>query len=160
MSGVQIGYMERREFERLMASVKISYQVVEKADLVNALRNAAYRSSTAADLPDLARRSTVFHAVTRDLTPTGMCIVTREAISSGTAVTIQLTLQSTPTPVTLLAEVDDVQKSDGLKGASWHATLKILAINREDVVRIEKHLLVEKLRQTHDEKRPAPVRKK
>ncbi len=155
-----IGYIERRQFEKLMASVKVSYQVIRKEDLVQVLHHAAYRSSTAADLPDLARKSTVFHAVTRDLTPTGMCISTSDAVSSGTAVTIELTLPSTPTPVTLLAEVDDVERSEGIKGPSWHASLKILAINREDVTRIEKHLLVEKLRQAHAERTPVIARKK
>jgi hypothetical protein len=56
--------------------------------------------------------------------------------------------------------VDDVERSDGLKGPSWHASLKILAINREDVTRIEKHLLVEKLQKAHAEKPSPPVRRK
>ena len=152
--------MERRQFERLMASVKVSYQVVGKDELVKVLTQAAYKDSTVADLPDLARRSTVFHAVTRDLTPTGMSIVTQEPVSPGTAVTVQLVLASTPTPVTLLAEVTEVGKSEGLKGTSYRAAVKILAINREDVVRIEKHLLVDKLKKVQDERRPAPAPRK
>jgi len=133
-----------------MASVKVSYQIVGKDELVKVLTQAAYKDSTVADLPDLARRSTVFHAVTRDLTPTGMSIVTQEPVSPGTAVTVQLVLASTPTPVTLLAEVTEVGKSEGLKGTSYRAAVKILAINREDVVRIEKHLLVDKLKKVQD----------
>ncbi len=143
-----------------MASVKVSYQIVGKDELVKVLTQAAYKDSTVADLPDLARRSTVFHAVTRDLTPTGMSIVTQEPVSPGTAVTVQLVLASTPTPVTLLAEVTEVGKSEGLKGTSYRAAVKILAINREDVVRIEKHLLVDKLKKVQDERRPAPAPRK
>jgi hypothetical protein len=157
---LQTGYMERRQFERLMASVKVSYQIVGKDDLVKAMTHASYRDSRAEDLPDLARRSTVFHAVTRDLTPTGMSIVTTEAVSPGTAVTISLTLASTPTPVTLLAEVTAVEKADGLKGITYRAALKILAINREDVVRIEKHLLVQKLKQSQPERKAPPSKRK
>ena len=143
-----------------MASVKVSYQIVGKDELVKVLTQAAYKDSTVADLPDLARRSTVFHAVTRDLTPTGMSIVTQEPVSPGTAVTVQLVLASTPTPVTLLAEVTEVGKSEGLKGTSYRAAVKILAINREDVVRIEKHLLVDRLKKAQDERRPAPAPKR
>lgn len=143
-----------------MASVKVTYQIVGKEELVKVLTQAAYRDSTVAHLPDLARRSTVFHAVTRDLTPTGMSIVTTEPVSPGTAVTVQLVLASTPTPVTLLAEVTEVGKSEGLKGASYRAAVKILAINREDVIRIEKHLLVDKLKKAQDERRPAPAAKR
>jgi hypothetical protein len=152
--------MEQRRSERLLASVKVQWYEIDKGELVQSLTQAAYRDSTASDLPDLARRSTVFYAVTRDMTPSIMSLVTQDKVEPGTSVSIRMTLPSAPAPVTFLVEVSDVDKSDGLKGTSYHASLKILAINREDVQRIERHLLVKKLSQAQEAKKAKPARKK
>jgi hypothetical protein len=157
---MRTGYLEQRRSAQLLASVKVQWNEVEKGELVYFLTQAAYRDSTASQLPDLARRSTVFYAVTRDMTPSLMSLVTQEKVVSGTSVSIRMTLTAAPEPVTLLAEAVTVERSEGLKGTSYNASLKILAINREDVIRIERHLLVEKLKQTQESKKTAKPTKK
>ena len=152
---MRTGYLEQRRQQRLLASVKVQWYTLAKAELVQALSGAAYRDSTASQLSDLARRSTVFYAVTRDMAPSAMSLVAQEKVDPGTSVSILMTIPSAPAPVTLLAEASEVELSEGIKGASYNVSLKILAVNREDVLRIERHMLVQKLKQTQEAKKPA-----
>lgn len=152
--GLKSGWMEKRQFERVAATVKITYSVVPKEDLVAMLNHPHYRDSKADQLPALAEKSTVFHAVTRDVSLGGMAVVGDQAFPEGSAVAIHLHLPGYPNPVTLMAEVVRQTEVGGMKGVQYRAGVKILAINRADVVRMEKYLLVEKLKQENAKKRP------
>jgi len=152
--GIKSGYMEKRQFERVEATVKVTFRLVSKEEVVAMLNHPHYRESTADQLPELAEKSTVFHAVTRDLSLGGMAVVGDQPFPEGSAVTIQLHLPGYPNPVTLMAEVIRQQEIGGMRGTQYRAAIKILAINRADVVRMEKYLLVEKLKQENAKKRP------
>lgn len=144
---IHSGWMEKRQFERIDASVKVTYSLVPKSELVNTLSDPAYRESSADHLPELSKKSAVAHAVTRDISIGGMSLVGQAAFPPDTALEIHLYLPNYPTPVTLLAEVVRAQtESNGSMGTTYRAGIKILAINRKDVLRLDKYLLAEKIR--------------
>jgi hypothetical protein len=144
---VHSGWMEKRQFERIDASVKVTYCLIPKADLVTTLSDPAYRESAADQLPELSKKSAIVHAVTRDLSLGGMSLVGQQAFPPDTALEIHLYLPTYPAPLTLIAEVIRYEaESGGSLGSTFRAGIKILAINRKDVVRLDKYLLAEKIR--------------
>ncbi len=145
---IHTGWMEKRQFERIDASVKVTYCLVPKAELLNILSDPAYRESSADHLPELSKKSAVFHAVTRDISMGGMSLVGQASFPEDSALQIHLYLPGYPTPITLIAEVVRAQvESNASSGATYRAGIKILAVNRKDVVHLDKYLLAEKIRQ-------------
>jgi c-di-GMP-binding flagellar brake protein YcgR len=145
---IRTGWMEKRQFERIDASIKVTYFLVPKSELVKILSDPAYRESSADHLPELSKKSATFNAVTRDLSMGGMSLVGQEAFPADSALEIHLYLPGYPTPITLIAEVIRVlAESSSSNGSTFRAGIKILAINRQDVVRLDKFLLSEKIRQ-------------
>lgn len=146
--GLRTGWMEKRQFERIDATVKVTYSIVPKHDLVRVLSDPAYRESSVDHLPELSKKSAIVHAVTRDISMGGMSLVGQESLPDDSALEIQLYLPGYPAPITLLAEVIRVQSEGTVSaGTNFRAGLKILAINRKDVIRLDKYLLAEKIRQ-------------
>jgi hypothetical protein len=145
---IHTGWMEKRQFERIDASIKVTYSLVPKADLVQILSDPAYRESSTDHLPELSKKSAIVHAVTRDISMGGMSLVGQESFPEDSALEIHLYLPGYPAPVTLIAEVIRSQsESSASAGNTFRAGIKILAINRKDVVRLDKYLLAEKIRQ-------------
>ncbi len=144
---IHTGWMEKRQFERIDASIKVTYCLIPKADLVGTLSDPAYRESTTDQLPELSKKSAIVHAVTRDISMGGMSLVGQAAFPPDMALEIHLYLPKYPTPITLLAEVVRADaEAGGSNGSTFRAGLKILAINKKDVIRLDKYLLAEKLR--------------
>ena len=145
---IHTGWMEKRQSERVDASIKVTYSILAKTDMVRVLTEPAYRESSVDHLPELSRKSATVHAVTRDISVSGMSLVGKESFSEDVALEIQLYLPGYPVPLTLLAEVVRVQfESSSSNGDTYRAGLKILAINRTDVIRLDKFLWAEKIRQ-------------
>ncbi len=140
--------MEKRQFERIDASIKVTYCLIPKAELVQILSDPSYRESSADHLPELSKKSATFHAVTRDISMGGMALVGEQAFPADSALQIHLYLPGYPTPITLIAEVVRAQvDANGSNGTTYRAGIKILAVNRKDVVHLDKYLLAEKIRQ-------------
>ncbi len=140
--------MEKRQFERIDATIKVTYCLVPKADLVRLLSDPSYRESSVDHLPELSKRSATVHAVTRDISMGGMSLVGQQEFPADSALEIHLYLPGYPAPITLIAEVVRVQsESSASAGNTYRAGIKILAINRQDIVRLDKYLLAEKVRQ-------------
>lgn len=150
---VHTGWMEKRQFERIDASIKVTYCLIPKSDLVKILSDSEYRESSADHLPELSKKSAIVHAVTRDISMGGLSLVGQQAFPDDSALEIHLYLPGYPVPLTLLAEVVRAEaESSGTAGDSFRAGIKILAINRKDVVRLDKYLLAEKIRLRNAEK--------
>ena len=147
MAAVHTGWMEKRQFERIDASIKVTYCLIPKADLVTTLANPSYRESTTDQLPELSKKSAIVHAVTRDISMGGMSLVGQAAFPEDIALEIHLYLPNFPAPLTLIAEVVRAGiEAGGNSGSTFRAGLKILAINKQDCIRLDKFLLAEKIR--------------
>jgi hypothetical protein len=150
---IRTGWMEKRQFERIDASIKVTYCLVPKTELVKILSEPAYRESSVDHLPELSKKSVTMHAVTRDLSMGGMSLVGQESFPEDSALEIHLYLPGYPAPITLIAEViRALSESSGSNGSTFRAGIKILAINRQDVMRLDKFLLAEKIRQRNGSK--------
>jgi hypothetical protein len=143
---IHAGWIEKRQSERVDASLKVSYTLVPKADLATILTNPSYKDSTTDRLPELSKRSVTLNAVTKDLSLTGMSLVGTADFPDDMALEVNLYLPGYPAPLTVLAEVMRSQEEGGSNGSTYRAGIKILAINRGDVSRLDRFLLAEKMR--------------
>jgi c-di-GMP-binding flagellar brake protein YcgR len=141
------GWIERRQYERVNLSVRVTYRFVPFHELHEELDRKPYKDWTADRLDELARKSTVLNAVTKDISVGGMALVGPQEFPPEMALEIKLYLPSFPSPVKILADVVSRQAEiPGLSGTNYKAGIKILAINSEDVVKLDMFLLSEKLR--------------
>jgi Tfp pilus assembly protein PilZ len=148
---IRTGWMERRLYERVDATLRVTYRVIPKGELRALLSDPSYRDTTSDRLPALAKTSRVVSAVTRDLSVGGMALTGTDPFPRGDAVALFLYIPDAPAPVTIVAEVVRSEPTGGAGESAHRAGLKILAINREDVVRLEKYLLARKLKEADGE---------
>jgi hypothetical protein len=147
MTYIRTGWMEHRLFERVDATIRVTYRLVPQKELKSLLSDPSYRDTTSDRLPELAKTSRVVNAVTRDLSIGGMALSGPEQLPLGDAVAVFLYIPDATSPVTIVAEVVRSESGGGTGETAFRAGLKILAINREDIVRLEKYLLTQKLKE-------------
>jgi c-di-GMP-binding flagellar brake protein YcgR len=141
------GWMEKRQSERVDATLKVTYLTILKEELAVALDDPAYRSSTVDHLPELAKRSATLHAISRDISFGGMSLVCQDEFPEECALQIQLYLPGQPIPLNLLAEVlKTSSESSNTTGTTFRAGIKVLALNKQDVAKLDRFLLAEKIR--------------
>ncbi len=147
----QLGWMEKRHYERVEAAVKVSYSLIPREELVRALQEPAFRESTVDQLPSLSAKSATAHAVTRDLSMGGMSIVGAGPFSPESALEIRFQVPGFPSPITLLAEIIRVNPEGSLHSDSMSRVgVKIIAVSRRDIVELDKYLLAEKIRRKNE----------
>jgi len=144
---MQKGWMEQRRHERVAATLKISYRVLDSQEKDGILQQPRYNQTTADHLPHLAQKFHAYHAVTRDISEGGLSISGEHPFNQGDHVEISLQLPQFNVAVTILAEVARSSSFFELGKTMHNAGVKILALNREDMDRLMKFLLSEKLRQ-------------
>lgn len=144
---MQKGWMEQRRHERVAATLKVSYRVLDAEERKDVLQQPRYNQTTADQLPQLSEKFHAYHAVTRDISEGGLSISGEHPFSTGDHVEISMQLPQYNVSVTLLAEVARTHSFFDLGKTMYNAGVKILALNREDMDRLMKYLLSEKLRQ-------------
>lgn len=144
---VQKGWMEQRRHERVAATLKVSYRVLDEVEKKDILQHPRYSQTKAEHLPHLAKKFNAYHAVTRDISEGGLCITGEHPFAPGEHLEISVLLPQYNMPVTILAEVARSTSFFELGKNMFNAGVKILALNREDMDRFMKYILSEKLRQ-------------
>jgi hypothetical protein len=135
------GWVEKRQHERVVATIKISYRIIESKDAKAVLSQDSYRSTTADQLPGLSQVSPLYDAVTRDVSVGGLSILSEQPIPKGTVVEVGLTLPNYKTTLKFLAEIVYVESITEMGRALQRSGVKTLAINKEDVTRMEEYLI-------------------
>ncbi len=144
---IQKGWMEQRRFERVAATLKISYRILDDSEKDGAINLPRYSQTKAEHLPHLSQKFQVYHAVTRDISEGGLSINGEKPFTVGQHVEISIVLPQYNVPVTFLTEVMRAGSFFELGKTMYNAGVKILALNREDMDRLMKYVLSEKLRQ-------------
>lgn len=144
---IQKGYMEQRKFERIAATLKISYRVLEEAEKAQTLTQPRYTQTTAEQLPMLAQKFNVYHAITKDISEGGLSVMGENPFPEAAYVELYLQLPQYNVLLTVLAQVCRTSSFFETGKTMYSAGVKIVAINRDDVVRLERYLLAAKLKQ-------------
>src|SRR5208282_80568 len=74
------GWMEKREHERFLAALKVSYRIISTAEAQTILSQDSYRETTADRLPMISQVSPLYEAVTQDISLGGFCMVSEQAM--------------------------------------------------------------------------------
>ena len=144
------GTIEHREFERIVSQLQIKYYVVDDDYATQLSGESAYKNSTLEKLAQNPRPSTTVNGVTENISSGGLALISEKPLALGTFVVCDITMPKMPRPLRALAQV---MRSDSVDGriidrtvSTYKAGLKILAINNDDLKRIENYIIEEKIR--------------
>jgi c-di-GMP-binding flagellar brake protein YcgR len=138
-------YIEKRQFERVAARIQVRYQIIagEEADRLAA--SSAYHDISLPNVKDKSVKD-VMTVVTENVSVGGLMIVGDKPFKGGASMNVELVLPQTPMPLKALAVV--VRASDKPaqtpQGPRYTAGLRFLAINKEDVQRIQRYIDAQK----------------
>ena len=86
------GWVEKRQFERIVATLKVDYRLVDSKDSKKTLEHTHYKLTRAEHLPELSKKSPLYHAVTKDISLGGLSLLGQDPFEMGGVVEIGLHL--------------------------------------------------------------------
>lgn len=144
------GTIEQRKFERIISTLQIKYYIVEKEYADKLKEDSAYKDSTLEKLSKIERPNTPLIGMTENISQGGLELITEQPVSLGTHVLCDITLPKFSQPLRALTEV---VRTDSREGrvidrtlSTYRAGLKIIAINKDDLKRIENYIIEEKIK--------------
>ncbi|HXC63375.1 MAG TPA: PilZ domain-containing protein [bacterium] len=144
------GTIEQRQFERIVSQLQIKYYVVDEAYATQLLTEAAYKDTSLAQLAETKRPLTALSGMTENISQGGLSLVSEQPLAVGIKVVCDITMPNMPRPLRALAEVVRSDSKDGRivdrTVSIYKAGLKILAINKDDLTRIENYIIEEKIK--------------
>jgi hypothetical protein len=144
------GTIEQRQYERVVSQLQIKYYVVDEAYAVQLQGEAAYKDTTLEKLAQSPRPASVLTGMTENISQGGLSLVSEQPLAIGTKVVCDITVPNLPRPMRALAEVVRSDSKDGRivdrTQTIYKAGLKILAINKDDLTRIENYIIEEKIK--------------
>lgn len=144
------GTIEKRQYERIVSQLQIKYYVVDNAYAEQLKGEAAYKDTTLEKLATAQRPTNVLAGMTENISSGGLALVSEQPLAIGTYCVCDITVPSLPRPMRALAEVVRSDSKDGRvvdrTQTVYKSGLKIIAINKDDLVRIENFIIEEKIR--------------
>jgi hypothetical protein len=144
------GTIEQRKFERIVSQLQIKFYVVDSAYAVQLQSEAAYRDTTLEKLNNSSRPATTLNGVTDNISQGGLALQSDQPLAIGTMVVCDITMPNLPRPLRVLGEVVRSDSRDGRvvdKTMSiYKSGLKIIAVNKDDMNRIENYIIEEKIK--------------
>ncbi len=135
------GWMEKRQHERVVATLKVDYRTVDAKDSKKIQDHDHYKLTTVDHLPELSKKSPLHHAVTKDISMGGLALLGTEPFAMGALVEIGLHLPKYKTTLKFLAKVVRTESFVEMGRNIHRAGVQTLAINQSDLDRIQKYLL-------------------
>lgn len=144
------GTIEKRQFERIVSNLQIKYYIVDAAYAQQLSTEAAYKDTTLEKLATAQRPTNVLSGMSENISAGGLSLVSEQPLAIGTHVVCDITMPALPRPLRALAEVVRSDSKDGRvvdrTQSVYKSGLKIIAINKDDLTRIENHIIEEKIR--------------
>lgn len=137
----QNAYIEKRQFERVASRIKVSYQVIPDSEVDKLVTTRAYQDISLGDSRDVKVKD-VMTVVTENISVGGLMIVGDQPFKAGISMNIELTLPQAPVPLKCLAVV--VRGSDAAVNGKYSAGLRFLAINKDDIAKIQRYIVLQK----------------
>lgn len=130
--------------------MQIKYYIVEKDYAEKLQADAAYKDTTLDALSKMDRPNTPLQGVTDNISSGGLALVTDTPVAMGTHVVCDITMPNLPRPLRALAEVVRTDSKEGRvvdrTMSTYRSGLKIIAINKDDLKRIENYIIEEKIK--------------
>ena len=139
--GTSKGWIEKRQHERVVATVKVDFRLVDAKDSKSVLENVDYKNTTVERLPELSHKSSLYHAVTKDISLGGLALLGDQAFPVGAVVEIGLHLPQYQAVLKFLARVVRTESFIEMGRTIHRAGVQTIAINQDDLNRIEQYLI-------------------
>lgn len=137
----QNAYVEKRQHERIATRIKVSYQNITNDELDKMAATSSYQDISLGESRDVKVKD-VMTVVTENISVGGLMIVGEQPFKSGQSMRLELTLPQTPMPLKCLAMV--VRGSENPRDGKYSAGLRFLAINKDDVAKIQRYIVLQK----------------
>ena len=134
------GWAEKRQHDRVLATLKMEYQIVTGSETQRLLSHNNYNQTTIDHLPQLSEKSSLYKAVTKDISMGGLALVTQNPIKAGMVLEVSLHLPNYKVSLKFLAEIRHVETTVEMGKTLHHAGIRTLAIHKGDVERIANYL--------------------
>ena len=138
------GWVEKRRQEKVLATMKVDYRVIHSDEAKKLLANDRYRDTTADQLPELSQKSSLYKAVTKDISTGSLTLVSQQSLTNGTLMEVTIHLPNYHTSLKFIAEIMHAETSEEMGMTIFNAGMKILAISKEDVQHIANYLIDQK----------------
>jgi hypothetical protein len=134
------GWAEKRQHERVLATLKMKYQIVSGAESEKLLSHSNYSQTTVDHLPQLSEKSSLYRAVTKDISMGGLALVTQNPLKAGMVLEVSLRLPNYNVDLKFLAETRHITTTTEMGKTLYHAGIRTLAIHKGDVEKIANYL--------------------
>ncbi len=138
------GWVEKRRFERVLATLKMEYSIVEGREAQKLLSHENYSQTTVDHLPKLSEKSSLYKAVTKDISMGGLALVSQNPLKVGTVLEVALHLPNYKASLKFLAEIRHVETTMEMGKTLFQAGIQTLAIHKGDVDLIAEYLIDQK----------------
>lgn len=137
----QNAYIEKRASERLATRINVSYSIITDAELDRLASTKNYQDISLGENRDMKVKD-VMNVVTENISVGGLMIVSEKPLKAGLSMNLELQLPQTPVPLKCLAVV--VRGSEMPQNGLYTAGLRFLAINKDDVDKIQRYIVLQK----------------
>lgn len=134
------GWAEKRQHERVLATLKMEYQIVTGSESQKLLSHSNYSQTTVDQLPQLSEKSSLYRAVTKDISMGGLALVTQNPLKAGMVLEVSLRLPNYNVDLKFLAETRHITTTTEMGKTLYHAGIRTLAIHKGDVEKIANYL--------------------
>jgi len=132
------GWVEKRQHERILATLKASYERLDVTRAAELERHPDYL--TAPDAGGFWNSQTSLPGTTCDVSKGGLALVGQDPFRVGERILIKLELPQVKGPITCLAEVRWADNFEEMHRKVYRAGLRFLSLLREDVERLNEYL--------------------
>jgi hypothetical protein len=139
--GMKKGWVEKRQHERVVATVKVEYRLVDAKDAKKILDNVDYKNTTVEKMPALSHKSSLYHAVTKDISLGGLALLGDNEFPIGAVVEIGLHLPRYESVLKFLVKVVRTESFIEMGRTIHRAGVQTIAINQDDLSKIESYVI-------------------
>jgi Tfp pilus assembly protein PilZ len=126
------GWVEKRQYERVMATLKASYERLSGSKAAELLAHPDYLATSGGQ--------NFLGATTSDVSKGGLSLLGQEAFSVGEKLLVKLEIPLFKGAVTCLAEVVWTDQFEEMHRRVYRAGLKFLSMHKDDVLRVDEYL--------------------
>lgn len=138
------GWVEKRQHERVLATLKMEYRIVSGTDAQLLLSQENYSHTTTNQLIELSDKSSLYRAVTKDISMGGLSLVSQQPLRAGMMLEISLHLPNYESILKFLAEIRHVETTTEMGKTLYNAGIQTLAIHKGDMQKIADYLIEQK----------------
>jgi hypothetical protein len=139
-NGQLTGWVEKREEERVAATIRAYYRIASPAETKTIVSNADYANTTEAHLARQADTASFFRAIHRDIFRSDLTLLSQSTLATGMRLEVTLQFPSNGTELTFLAQVSKVNVMNEWNKDVFHGKLKTLAISQKSLGLMILHL--------------------